>query len=121
MEEGFQIFLVLLAVLAAVALLARKLDMAPAILLLVAGIGLAFIPRVPRLELPPDLVLLLMLPPLIYSASVAMSWRDFKANLRPIALLARSLTIWHPATHEEITLEAPPGDAWSELQLRTSK
>ena len=42
----------------------------------------------PRLELPPDLVLLLMLPPLIYSASVAMSWRDFKANLRPIALLA---------------------------------
>jgi Na+/H+ antiporter len=87
-EAGFQIFLVLLAVLASVALLARKLDMAPAILLLVAGIGLAFIPGAPRLELPPDLVLLLMLPPLIYSASVAMSWRDFKANLRPIALLA---------------------------------
>jgi monovalent cation/hydrogen antiporter len=87
-EAGFQIFLVLLAVLAGVSLLARRLDTAPAILLLVAGIGLAFIPGVPRLELPPDLVLLLMLPPLIYSASVAMSWRDFKANLRPIALLA---------------------------------
>ena len=94
MEAGFQIFLVLLAVLAAVALLARKLDMAPAILLLVAGIGLAFIPRVPRLELPPDLVLLLMLPPLIYSASVAMSWRDFKADLRPIALLAIGCVIF---------------------------
>jgi CPA1 family monovalent cation:H+ antiporter len=87
-EAGFQIFLVLLAVLASVALLARKLDTAPAVLLLVAGVGLAFIPGVPRLELSPDLVLLLMLPPLIYSASVAMSWRDFKANLRPIALLA---------------------------------
>ena len=48
MEAGFQIFLVLLAVLASVSLLARKLDMAPAILLVVAGIALAFIPGVPR-------------------------------------------------------------------------
>ncbi len=94
MEAGFQIFLVLLALLAGVALLARRLDIAPAILLLVAGIGLAFIPGVPRLELAPDLVLLLILPPLIYSASVAMSWRDFKANLRPITLLAIGCVIF---------------------------
>jgi Na+/H+ antiporter len=96
-EAGFQIFLVLLALLASVALLARKLDIAPAILLLAAGIGLAFIPGVPRIELPPDLVLLLMLPPLIYSASVAMSWRDFRANLRPIALLAIGCVIFTAA------------------------
>ena len=88
MEAGFQLFLILLAVLAGISLLARKLDIAPAILLLATGIGLAMIPGVPRVELAPDLVLLLMLPPLIYSASVAMSWRDFKANLRPIAFLA---------------------------------
>lgn len=94
MEAGFQIFLVLLAVLASVALLARKLDIAPAVLLLVTGIGLAFIPGVPRVELAPELVLLLILPPLIYSASVAMSWRDFKANLRPIALLAIGCVIF---------------------------
>ena len=94
MEAGFQIFLVLLAVLAGISLLARKLDIAPAILLLAAGIGLAFIPGVPRLQLAPELVLLLILPPLIYSASVAMSWRDFKANLRPIALLAIGCVIF---------------------------
>ena len=88
MEAGFQLFLILLAVLAVISLLARKLDIAPAILLLATGIALAMIPGVPRVELAPDLVLLLMLPPLIYSASVAMSWRDFKANLRPIAFLA---------------------------------
>jgi Na+/H+ antiporter len=93
-EAGFQIFLILLAVLAGVALLARRLDIAPAVLLLVTGIALAFIPGVPRLELPPDLVLLLILPPLIYSASVAMSWRDFKANLRPIAFLAIGCVIF---------------------------
>jgi CPA1 family monovalent cation:H+ antiporter len=87
-EAGFQQFLILLALLAGISLLARKLDIAPAILLLASGTALALIPRVPRVELAPDLVLLLMLPPLIYSASVAMSWRDFKANLRPIAFLA---------------------------------
>jgi NhaP-type Na+/H+ or K+/H+ antiporter len=61
----FQIFLILLAVLAGTALLARRLDVAPAILLLLAGIALAFVPSMPSLELPPELVLLLVLPPLI--------------------------------------------------------
>jgi CPA1 family monovalent cation:H+ antiporter len=42
----------------------------------------------PPLELPPEVVLLLVLPPLIYSASVAMSWREFRHSLRPIFLLA---------------------------------
>jgi monovalent cation/hydrogen antiporter len=87
-EARFQIFLILLAVLAGTALLARRVHIAPAILLLVAGIVLAFVPGMPSLELPPELVLLLVLPPLIYSASVAMSWREFKFNLRPIILFA---------------------------------
>src|SRR6266478_4639051 len=42
----------------------------------------------PRIELAPELVLFGILPPLIYSAGVAMSWREFRFNLRPIALLA---------------------------------
>lgn len=94
MESGFQIFLVLLAVLAGTALLARRLDIAPAILLLLVGSGLAFVPGMPAVELPPDLVLLVVLPPLIYSASVAMSWREFKSNLRPIVLLAVGCVIF---------------------------
>ncbi len=87
-EVQFQVFLILLAVLAGVALLARRIHVAPAILLLVAGIALAFVPGMPSVELPPELVLLVVLPPLIYSAGVAMSWREFKFNLRPIILLA---------------------------------
>jgi CPA1 family monovalent cation:H+ antiporter len=93
-EATFQIFLILLAVLAGTALLARRIDVAPAILLLLAGIALAFVPRMPSLELPPELVLLLVLPPLIYSASVAMSWREFKFNLRPIILLSIGCVIF---------------------------
>ena len=97
MESKFQIFLILLAVLAGTALLARRVNIAPAILLLLAGIVLAFVPGMPELALPPEVVLLLVLPPLIYSASVAMSWREFKHNLRPIILLAVGCVVFTAA------------------------
>src|SRR6202043_112679 len=93
-EAQFQIFVILLAVLAGTALVARRTNIAPAILLLLAGTALAFVPGMPSLELPPELVLLVVLPPLIYSASVAMSWREFKFNLRPIILLAVGCVIF---------------------------
>src|SRR3979409_2521559 len=94
MEARFQIFLILLAVLAGTALLAKRTNTAPAILLLLAGTALAFVPGMPSLELPPELVLLLVLPPLIYSASVAMSWREFRQNLRLITLLSVGCVIF---------------------------
>src|SRR5215211_4087398 len=94
MEARFQIFLILLAVLAGTALLAKRINTAPAILLLLAGTALAFVPGMPSLELPPELVLLLVLPPLIYSASVAMSWREFRFNLRVIILLSVGCVIF---------------------------
>jgi monovalent cation/hydrogen antiporter len=93
-EAKFQIFLILLAALAGAALLARRINVAPAILLLLTGVMLAFVPGMPSLELPPELVLLVVLPPLIYSASVAMSWREFKSNLRPIILLSVGCVIF---------------------------
>jgi Na+/H+ antiporter len=83
-----QTVLFMLAVLVAVAVAAKRLNVAPSILLVVAGIGMALIPGLPKVALAPELVLLVILPPLIYSAGVAMSWREFRFNLRPIALLA---------------------------------
>jgi Na+/H+ antiporter len=96
-EGYFQIFLILLAVLSGTAYLARRVDIAPAILLLLAGIALAFVPGMPTLQLPPEVVLLLVLPPLIYSASVAMSWREFRHSLRAISLLAVGCVIFSAA------------------------
>src|SRR5215467_1097091 len=88
MTATIQVLLVLLAVLAAAALIARRLNTAPSIVLVIAGVVLALIPGLPRIELAPEFVLLVILPPLIYSAGVAMSWREFRFNLRPISLLA---------------------------------
>src|SRR6202162_1420486 len=88
MANTIQTLLLLLAVMVAVAVIARRINVAPSVLLVIAGIGLAVIPGLPRIELAPELVLLGILPPLIYSAGVAMSWREFRFNLRPITLLA---------------------------------
>ena len=94
MTATIQTILLLLAVLVVVAVVARRLNTAPSILLVVAGIALALIPGLPRVALAPELVLLGILPPLIYSAGVAMSWREFRFNLRPITLLAFGCVIF---------------------------
>ena len=78
----------LLAVVAAVAWTADRVHISQPILLVVAGIALAFVPVVPRVDLDPDMVLLGLLPPLIYFAAFSMSWQAFRHNLAPIALLA---------------------------------
>lgn len=88
MTAVIETMLFMLAVLAAVAVAARRLNVAPSILLVIAGLGMAFVPGLPKIELAPEVVLLVILPPLIYSAGVSMSWREFRFNLRPIALLA---------------------------------
>src|ERR1044071_4309845 len=112
LEAKFQIFLILLAALAGVALLARRVHIAPAVLLLLSGIALAFIPGMPLVELPPELVLLVVLPPLIYSASVAMSWREFRFNLRPIILLSVGCVIF-TATAVAVATHYLIGLPWS--------
>ena len=88
MIPTIQILVFLLVVVAAVAVAAVRLKIPPAILLVLTGVALALVPGLPAVELAPELVLLLVLPPLVYSSAVAMSWREFQFNLRPIALLA---------------------------------
>ncbi|HZP70315.1 MAG TPA: Na+/H+ antiporter [Pseudolabrys sp.] len=88
MTRTTETLLLMIAVLAAAAVIAQRLRTAPSIVLMVAGIAMALIPGLPKLELAPEVVLLVILPPLIYSAGVAMSWREFRFNLRPITLLA---------------------------------
>lgn len=79
---------VLVAITALAAVAARALKTPHAIVLVLLGLLLAFVPGLPKVRLDPDLVLLLFLPPLLYSSGVGMSWRGFCANLRPILLLA---------------------------------
>jgi len=88
MPEVLPLAFALLAMTALAAVVAGRLQVPAAIVLFLFGIAVAFVPGLPRVSLEPDLVLLVLLPPLLYSSGVGMSWRGFKANLRPILLLA---------------------------------
>jgi CPA1 family monovalent cation:H+ antiporter len=88
MIATIQILVALLIVIAVVAVIAARLKIPPAILLVLTGVVLAVIPGLPTVALAPEFVLLVVLPPLIYSSAVAMSWREFRFNLRPISLLS---------------------------------
>src|SRR5262245_23355674 len=74
--------------IAGLTVVARRVHVISPILLLVAGTLIAFTPGIPQLVLDPELVLMTLLPPLLYSSGVGMSWRGFCSNLRPILLLA---------------------------------
>ena len=63
------------------------------ILLVLGGLALGFVPGLPEIDLPPDLVLVGVLPPLLYGAAFFTSLRDLRANLRPIGLLAVGLVL----------------------------
>jgi Na+/H+ antiporter len=76
-----------------IATVADRLRIAYPILLVIAGIAVALIPTHHRIQLQPDLVLLVFLPPLIYDASLDTSARELRTHLRPILLLAVGLVI----------------------------
>jgi CPA1 family monovalent cation:H+ antiporter len=91
MHDSRWVFLtafLMVAMTALTSLAARRLRVPQSILLVLVGAAVAFAPRFPRVALNPELVLLGLLPPLLYTSGVGMSWRGFKKNLRPIMLLA---------------------------------
>lgn len=83
----------LLVAAAAMAYVAGRVGVPYALLLVVGGLGLGFVPGLPRVELEPQYVFVLFLPPLLYYAALQTSWRDFRANIRPISFLAFGLTL----------------------------
>ena len=96
MDFGTHAQLVLLALLVAAAALlvvAPTLGIPYPILLVLGGLALGFLPGVPTLQLPPELVLIAILPPLLYSSAFFTSLRELRANVRPIGLLAIGLVI----------------------------
>ena len=103
MIPTIQILILLLVVIAAVAFVAERLKVPPAILLVLTGVILALFPGLPTVKLAPEFVLLFVLPPIIYSSAVAMSWREFRFNLRPISLLAVGCVLFTTAAAAAVT------------------
>ena len=93
-----EIFVGLLLTVALLAMLARKVHIPYPILFVTGGLLLSWIPGLPKVTLNPELVFLFCLPPLLFPAALFTSWRDFRANLRPISLLAIGLVLFTTVT-----------------------
>lgn len=89
-----EIIVLLFTVAAASVLVARKMALPYPVVLVLVGLVLSFIPRLPEVKLHPDVVFYFFLPPLLYPAALFTSWRDFRRNLRPIVLLAIGLVLF---------------------------
>lgn len=75
-------------------MLSKKLKISYPILLVIAGLVIGFVPGTPHVELDPDIVFLIFLPPLLYAAAWNTSWKNFWENRRSISLLSIGLVIF---------------------------
>ncbi|MGB7543629.1 MAG: Na+/H+ antiporter [Burkholderiales bacterium] len=88
-----QIILFLLLCAVALGWIARRFNFPYPVALVVGGAALGFVPKLPQFPFDPEFILILVLPPVLYQAALLTSWRDFKANVRPIGLLAVGLVV----------------------------
>ena len=110
--EAVEITLLLLAVVAAVTLLAARIGVPYPIPMVVAGLGIGLLPGVPRIELDPELVLALFLPPILFSAAFFLSPRDLWRNVRPISLLAVGLVFTTTVAVAAVVMAVAPQLGW---------
>jgi len=92
--KEFELVLILLVVVAAVVTVARKLGLPYPILLVGGGLIVALIPGMHALEVDPELLLVVILPPILFSAAWQTPIRDLRANRRPIGLLSVGLVLF---------------------------
>jgi Na+/H+ antiporter len=106
------IILLLLVFVAALAALAKRYQTPYPIVLVIGGLIISLFPHIPRVALDPDIVFLVILPPLLFSSAYVTSWRDFRYNLFSICMLAFGLvgfTVFGVAAAAQWIL---PGFGW---------
>src|ERR1051326_3253733 len=91
--HAVEVLLGLLATVAVLATFAGKIGVPYPILQVLGGVALGFLPGLPHVEVPPDVVFLLFLPPLIYASAFFSAIRDMRGNAPPISILAIGLVL----------------------------
>ncbi|MDB6148242.1 MAG: Na+/H+ antiporter [Spartobacteria bacterium] len=104
---------VLFALVATLVVIARRVDLPYPVLLVLGGLGLSFIPRLPQITLNPEIVFFFFLPALIYPAALFTSWRDFRRNLRPILFLSIGLVLTTTVTVAWVAHAIVPDFPWA--------
>lgn len=107
------VLLVTLGLVAALAALAKRIRVPYPIACVVGGGIVGFFPSLPHLQFDPDTILMLVLPPLLFSAAWATDWYQFRRNTRPIALLAVGLVLFTMVVVAVVAHARIPGFTWA--------
>jgi monovalent cation/hydrogen antiporter len=113
MGELELLLLVLMVAVGGLGVLASAVRVPYPIVLVLGGLVLGFVPGMPHAELPPELVLVLFLPPLLYQAAFFSSPRDLRADLRVITLLAVGLVLATMSAVAAVAHALVPGLPWA--------
>jgi CPA1 family monovalent cation:H+ antiporter len=108
-----EIVLVLIAAMVGLTILANRSSVPAPLILVPAGVLLGYIPWFPQIELNPDLILLVFLPPLVYVGGFSSSWQAFQKNLRPIILLSSGLVLFTMGIVAVVAHRFIPGLSWA--------
>ncbi|WP_098013341.1 Na+/H+ antiporter [Streptomyces sp. sk226] len=108
MEQMSLLLLLLLGAVVTVPL-GDRLGLPAPVLMTLAGVAMAFMPFVPNVDIPPEIILPALLPPLLYATVQRTSWRQFAANRRPIFLLAVALVFVTTAAVAAVANAIVPG------------
>lgn len=110
--HNLAIILIIFGILLALQAIADKIKLPNAVLLVIIGVSLWFIPGLPSLELNPDVIFLIFLPPILYDAASHTSWHDFRSEIRPISTLAITLVFLTTGAVAIACFYLIPGFTW---------
>ena len=110
--ENYTIVLVIMSLMIGVSGIADKIKLPAPVLLLLVGMGVGFMPAMPDIELNPEIVMLLFLPPLLYDAAFNISFKDFKTNIHTINTLAVGLVFITTVGIAVVAHYLIPGMSW---------
>ena len=110
--ENFKIIVVIMAILISLMAVSDKAKLPYPIILMGAGLAIGFTPGFPELILNPEVVFLIILPPLLYDAASRTSWLEFKTSIRPISALAITLVFFTTFGVAAATYYLIPGFTW---------
>ncbi len=110
--ENFKVVVFIMAILISLTAIVNKRKLPFPILLVAAGLFIGFVPQLPNLELDPDVVFIIILPPLLYDAASKTSWHEFRASIRPISALAITLVFFTTLSVAITAHYLIPGFSW---------
>ncbi|MGZ8557269.1 MAG: Na+/H+ antiporter [Chitinophagaceae bacterium] len=110
--ENFKVVVFIMAILISLTAIVNKRKLPFPILLVAAGLFIGFVPQLPNLQLDPEVIFIIILPPLLYDAASKTSWHEFRASIRPISALAITLVFFTTVAVAITARYLIPGFSW---------